>query len=105
MTTGWVDVCGAEDIESEDVRRFDHHDRTYALYRTADNRYFATDGLCTHARVHLADGFVSGTTIECPKHNGRFDICTGRAKGAPASVDLTCHPVEIRDGRVWIGLA
>ena len=41
---------------------------------TADDRYFATDGLCTHGRAHLSGGFVDGTTIECPKHNGRFDF-------------------------------
>ena len=39
-----------------------------ALYRTEDDRYFATDGLCTHEQVELADGFVSGTIIECPMH-------------------------------------
>lgn len=104
MTTEWVDVCAAEDIDTEDVFRFDREDRTYALYRTNDNRYFATDGLCTHARVHLADGFVSGTTIECPKHNGRFDVTNGKAKGAPATVDLGCYPVEVRDGRLRISL-
>ena len=60
----------------------------YALYRTEDDRYFATDGLCTHEQVELADGFVSGTIIECPMHNGRFDFTTGEAKGAPACVNL-----------------
>jgi 3-phenylpropionate/trans-cinnamate dioxygenase ferredoxin subunit len=98
----WLDACGVDDIEPDDVLRVDHGEHTYALYRTADGRFFATDGLCTHARVHLADGFVSGTTIECPKHNGRFDIITGKAKGVPVSVDLHCHAVEVRGGRVWL---
>ena len=96
----WVDVCAVDDIEPEDVIRFDYGDRTYAVYRTANNRCFATDGLCTHARVHLAGGFVSGTTIECPKHNGRFDVTTGRVRSAPATVDLGCHPVRVIAGRI-----
>lgn len=100
----WIDACGVDDIEPNDVLRFDHGEHTYALCRSADGRFFATDGLCTHAWVHLADGYVSGTTIECPKHNGRFDITTGKAKGAPVSVDLRCHAVEVRDGRVWLAV-
>ena len=84
MTEQWIEAGGPEDIEPEDVMRFDHAGRSFALYRTEDDRYFATDGLCTHEKVHLADGLVMGTIIECPKHNGRFDFITGKAKGAPA---------------------
>ena len=81
---GWVDACAADDILPEDVIRFDHDGRTFAVYRTEDDRYFATDGLCTHEQVHLSGGLVMGTIIECPKHNGRFDFTTGKAKGADA---------------------
>ena len=102
MSEQWVDVCGVEEIDAEDVVRFDHDGRTFAIYRTVDDCFYATDGLCTHARVHLADGLVSGTTIECPKHNGRFDVITGRAKGAPATVDLGCHEVRVAAQRVQL---
>ena len=53
--TDWVQVCAADDIEEEDVIRFDHGDRTFAVYRSPDDEYFATDGLCTHEKIHLAD--------------------------------------------------
>lgn len=102
MTELWVDVCPTDGIEQGDVIRFDHWDATFAVYRTDDDRYFATDGLCTHARVHLANGFVDGTTIECAKHNGRFDIISGAAKGAPVTVNLACHRVRILDGVVQL---
>ena len=98
----WVDACAAHDILAEDVTRFDHAGKTYAIYRTNDDRYFATDGLCTHEQVHLADGFVMGTIIECPKHNGRFDFTTGEAKGAPACVDLATYRVKVEGGRVLV---
>lgn len=98
----WVAVCTVDELEPDDVIRFDHGARAFAVYRTADSRYFATDGLCTHAKVPLAKGFLSGTVIECAKHNGRFDISTGKALGAPAIVDLICHRVRIADGVVQI---
>jgi len=100
----WVEVCNAEEIEQEDVIRFDYEDRTFAVYRTEDDKYYATDGYCTHEKFHLADGLVMGTTIECPKHNGRFDFTNGRAKKAPVCVDLCTYPVRVEGGKVFIGI-
>ncbi len=66
----WIGACGADNIDEEEVVRFDHGPRTFAIYRSPVNRYFATDGMCTHGKVHLADGLVVEHTIACPKHNG-----------------------------------
>jgi len=104
MSNGtWIEVCDADEIDEEDVIPFDHGDRTYAVYNTPKG-YFATDGLCTHAEQHLADGLVMDTIIECPLHQGRFDIVTGKAKSAPVCVDLKTYPVKIEDGMVHIQL-
>jgi 3-phenylpropionate/trans-cinnamate dioxygenase ferredoxin subunit len=98
----WVEACSADDIEPEDVIRFDHGGRTFAIYRSPEDEYFATDGICTHEHAHLADGLVMENIIECPKHNGRFDYKTGEAKGAPVCVDLTTYQVRIEGGKVLI---
>lgn len=103
MTVGtWIEACAADDIEMEDVIRFDFEDRSFAVYRTEKGDYFATDGYCTHERFHLSNGLVMGNVIECPKHNGRFDIPTGQAKRAPVCVDLKTYPVKIEAGKVFI---
>lgn len=104
MSNDWIHACKAADVGAEDVLRFDHDGRTFAIYRTADDKYFATEGLCTHGRVHLAQGFVTDTFIECPKHNGRFDFTTGEAKGAPACINLKTYPVKVEAGQVFIQL-
>ena len=98
----WVEACGADEVETEDVIRWDHGGRTFAIYRSPEDEYFATDGLCTHERVHLADGLVMDEIIECPKHNGRFDYKTGKARGAPACVDLRTYAVKVEGGRVLV---
>ena len=100
----WIAACGAGDIAEEDVMRFDHGGRTFALYRSPDDKYYATDGLCTHEKVHLADGLVMDNIIECPKHNGRFDYRSGAAKGAPVCVDLKTYPVKVEGGKVMIDI-
>jgi 3-phenylpropionate/trans-cinnamate dioxygenase ferredoxin subunit len=98
----WVRACAADEIDEEDVARFDHGDRTFAIYRSPEDAFYATDGLCTHQAIHLADGLVMDHTIECPKHNGRFDYRDGRALGAPACVNLRTYPVRVEDGMVLV---
>ncbi|MBI5397260.1 MAG: Rieske 2Fe-2S domain-containing protein [Verrucomicrobia bacterium] len=104
MSAGWIPACKTGDVGAEDVVRFDHGGRTFAIYRTADDKYYATDGLCTHEKVHLAHGFVMDTIIECAKHNGRFDFTTGEAKGAPACIHLKTYPVKVEAGQVFLQL-
>jgi 3-phenylpropionate/trans-cinnamate dioxygenase ferredoxin subunit len=100
----WVTACEVDDIEEEDVIRFDHDGQTFAIYRSPEDTFHATDGLCTHERAHLADGLVMGDLIECPKHNGRFDYKTGQVKRRPACVDIRTHPVRVQDGKVLLRL-
>jgi 3-phenylpropionate/trans-cinnamate dioxygenase ferredoxin subunit len=100
----WIEACAAGDIEAEDVIRFDHGGRVFAIYRSADDEYFATEGICTHEDACLADGLVMDEIIECPKHNGRFNYKTGEALGAPACIDLATYPVKVEGGKVFIEL-
>ena len=100
----WIAACNVGDIDPEDVMRFDHGAQTFAIYRAPDDAYFATDGLCTHEKIHLADGLVMDHIIECPKHNGRFDYRTGAAKGAPVCVNLKIYEVKIEGGKVLINV-
>jgi 3-phenylpropionate/trans-cinnamate dioxygenase ferredoxin subunit len=99
---GWIETCGIDDIDEEDVIRFDYDKQSFAIYRTDQNKYYATDGYCTHGKFHLAEGLVIGTTIECPKHNGRFDITTGEAKRVPACINLKTYPVKIEADKIFI---
>ena len=99
--TGWVKVGPLGDLDEEDVKRFDLGERTFAIYR-AGGKVYATDGLCTHEQVHLADGLVMDNVIECPMHNGRFDIRDGRALGAPACVNLKTYPAKVEGDVIFI---
>jgi 3-phenylpropionate/trans-cinnamate dioxygenase ferredoxin subunit len=98
----WIDACGVDDIEPEDVLRFDYDGKTYAIYRSPDEGYFATEGRCTHEKIHLSRGLVMDDVVECPKHNGRFNYKTGKALGAPACIDLKTFATRIEGGRVLI---
>jgi Na(+)-translocating NADH:ubiquinone oxidoreductase F subunit len=101
---GWVEVCDSAALAWEDVIRFDYDQRTYAIYRTADGRAYATDGICTHGNAHLADGFVKGALIECGKHNGRFDLRDGSPQRLPVCVGLKTYVVRERAGKLELDL-
>ncbi len=100
----WIDACSPDDIDAEDLIRFDHAGQTYAIYHAPDGTFHATDGLCTHEQVHLCNGLVDGDTIECPKHNGRFNYRTGVALRAPVCIDLRRYAVRLVAGRVEIDI-
>ena len=46
--------------------------------------------------------WVMDHVIECPKHNGRFDIRDGRPLGAPVCVALKTYPAKVEAGKVFI---
>ena len=98
----WVRACAPDDIEPEDLIRFDHEGRTFAIYRSPDGEFYCTDGLCTHEQVHLEDGLVMDHVIECPKHNGQFDYRTGDATRAPACERLATYAVRVDGDDVLI---
>jgi len=102
--SNWIRACAPDDIDNEDLIRFDHGDRTFAIYRSPDDEFFCTDGLCTHEQVHLEDGLVMDHVIECPKHNGQFDYRTGEAMRSPVCVNLGTYPVKVEGDSVYIDI-
>jgi 3-phenylpropionate/trans-cinnamate dioxygenase ferredoxin subunit len=98
----WTHACATDAIETEGVIRYDHGTRTFALFRSPDDEYFCTDGLCTHESVHLAEGLVIDHVIECPKHSGEFDYRTGEAVRAPACRNLRTYATRVEGGRVFV---
>ncbi len=101
---GWVKACSSSNLGKEDVIRFDHTKKTFALYRDDKGKFYTTDGICTHGNTHLSEGLVKGKIIECPKHNGRFNLSDGSPARAPICRGLATYPVEERDGHIWINV-
>jgi Na(+)-translocating NADH:ubiquinone oxidoreductase F subunit len=102
---GWLEICAGADLGTEDVIRFDHGKKTFALMRDDEGQLHATDGICTHGNTHLADGLVIGKMVECPKHNGRFNLKDGSPARAPICRGLATYPIEERNGRIWLNVA
>jgi Na+-transporting NADH:ubiquinone oxidoreductase subunit F len=103
-SSGWIDACGVADLSNSEIIRFDHGQNTFALYRDQKNRLYATDGVCTHGNAHLSDGLIVGNMIECPKHNGRFNLIDGSPARSPVCRGLATYPIAQCDGRIRINI-
>jgi naphthalene 1,2-dioxygenase system ferredoxin subunit len=101
--SNWIDAMAAEDLPTDDVIGVAADGRDLALYTVGDE-VFATDHLCTHGHARLCDGFLEGHEIECPLHQGKFDVRTGAPTCAPATDAIRSYPVKIEGGRVWLAL-
>jgi nitrite reductase/ring-hydroxylating ferredoxin subunit len=88
----------------------------------AGGRPFAVSNVCRHQLAKLGRGRVTEDgCLECPWHRARFDVRTGRMTSGPkgrifgfkpyagsvkafanTAAQLRRHPVEVRDGAVWL---
>ncbi|MES2062458.1 MAG: NADH:ubiquinone reductase (Na(+)-transporting) subunit F [Bacteroidota bacterium] len=101
---GWLKIGTSNLLDKEDVIRFNHSDKTFAVYKDNEGNLYATDGICTHGNTHLSEGLVKGKIIECPKHNGRFNLHDGSPARAPVCRGLATYPVQDRFGELWLNL-
>ena len=101
MSTNWIDALAAEDLPTDDVLGVAVAGRDIAVY-AVDGEVFATDNLCTHGHARLCDGFLEGHEIECPLHQGKFDVRDGRPTCDPVTEALRTYPVKIEGGRVFL---
>jgi len=52
----------------------------------------------------LADGVIQDGCIACPKHNAKYDGCTGQVKTRPGKRDPATYPVKLEEGMFHLGL-
>ena len=103
MTTNWINAAAKDDVPDGDVIGLAVEGRDIALYEV-EGEIFATDNLSTHGHARLCDGFLDGHEIECPLHQGKFDVRSGAPTCAPVTDAIRSYPVKIEGGRVWLAL-
>jgi nitrite reductase/ring-hydroxylating ferredoxin subunit len=98
----WREVARADDVPEGGTLLVDLGSEPVCLYNIA-GRIYATHDTCTHGQASLSDGFIADDQlIECPLHQGTFDIRTGRAVGPPCTVDIKAYAVKVEDGKVYL---
>jgi len=99
----WTRVGRVADLRKNEATAFKINDVDFAIYRLEDGCYAMND-ICTHAFAHLSSGFIEGDIVECPLHQARFAIKTGKSLDDIAPEDLTTYEVKVENGEVFVRL-
>ena len=93
-------VGEAADIGVGEGRVVEADGKTLALFNV-DGAFYALDNACAHRGGPLGEGDLEGTVVVCPWHAWRWDVKTGANVNNPA-VRMTCFPVSVDGGRVFV---
>jgi len=95
----WQPVAEETALENDDMVAVKFGEHRVVVYRTPKG-LFATDRRCTHQGADLMRGYLEGEVIECPVHQGRFNVRTGAALSAPACDPLRTYEVRLNGGKI-----
>ena len=97
----WTRILPLADLEPGWVTPAQHGPRRFAVFDGRDG-IRVTTALCSHAGADLCQGYFTGTAIECPLHQGLFDVTTGAAVGTPATRGIKTFESRTREGFVEV---
>ena len=98
----FVRVVTAAEIPSDRGRPVFAEGKLIVLFKV-DGAIHALDDSCPHAGSSLAAGKLDGAFVQCRVHGLRFDVRTGRMRGADGLCAKT-YPVRVVDGEVAVGI-
>ena len=102
MADGWLEVAKLDEVPEGGTYPIRVNGEPVCLYNL-EGRVYATHDTCTHGQASLADGFIiDGDKIECPLHQGMFDIATGKAVSVPCKIDLAVYEVKVENGAIHL---
>lgn len=94
-------LCDVRDVAPGTAVRAEAGGRTFAVFNV-DGKLYVTQDECTHGPGLLSEGFVLDDEVECPFHQGRFHIPSGKPTFAPCTERLRVWAAHVVDGRVCI---
>jgi 3-phenylpropionate/trans-cinnamate dioxygenase ferredoxin subunit len=103
MDGQWTRIAGVGDVADGEVAPIEFMGLSLALYHI-DGAFFCTDNVCSHAFALLSDGWLEGHLIECPLHNGQFDVRTGKGMGPPITADSRAYPIRVEGDDILVSI-
>lgn len=75
------------------------------LITKLDGEYYAFSAFCPHAAGDLSAGLLYKGRVDCPEHEYRFDIRSGRTLWPPdESYRLKTYPLKVEDDMIYVQL-
>lgn len=99
----WHAVADADAVGEDEALGVKVGEVQIAIVRSGGTLHAVHD-VCTHQYALLSDGYVEDGCIECPLHQGRFDLATGQPQCAPVTEPIKVYPLRVEDGKVFVEL-
>lgn len=99
----WMSVCKISDLNEDEPKAIEIDNKKIGLFQI-DSNFFAIENVCPHAFALLTEGFIEGSTVECPLHEAIFDIPTGQLESGPGCRNLCTYPVRVENDDLQIQL-
>lgn len=99
--TNLLELCAVADVRADTPLKVEAMNTELAVFQVDDN-YYVTQNHCTHGPGSLSEGYLEGSEIECPFHQGRFDVITGEPTSPPCTIRLRTWTVVLREGKILV---
>lgn len=104
MRGDWQAAAKVTDISSEtNTLRVTVDGKIICIY-AIEAGICATQDRCPHGNASLSEGWVEDGTIECPLHQGVFDIRSGKPLKPPVDTDIEVYSVKVENGVIFVAL-
>lgn len=94
-------LCDFDQLDDDEPLRAEIDGFAYAVFKVGE-LVFVTADLCSHGPGFLSEGYVVDCQVECPFHQGRFDLRTGVPTAPPCEVPIQTWTPVVEDGKVFI---
>ncbi len=104
MSNGFQQVASVAELREGQAQSFILDDGEEVLLVRIRDEVFAIQPTCTHQETWLDLGRVlpQSFEIECPLHDGRFDLRTGEPTNPPVIVPIKTYAVHVKEGAVFV---
>jgi nitrite reductase/ring-hydroxylating ferredoxin subunit len=99
-----LELCSVDEVAEGAGIKVEAGDLTLAVFNV-EGQFYVMDDLCSHGPGSLSEGFVEGDVIECPFHQGQFNIRTGEIVMPPCMIPQKTYAVTVEGGKVTIDVA
>ena len=107
MSEGFEPVAKLADVREGDMLPVTMPDGSEVVLVKIGGEVFAIAAICSHQEAWLDGGWVhpENHEVECPLHEGRFDVRTGEPTRLPPTEPIKTYPVRIDNGEICVGPA
>src|SRR5438046_6698743 len=104
MNAGFQRVAAVNEVPDGGMTAVMLDDGKEILLARAGDKIFAMDIMCSHQEAWLDSGFFHAQSmeVECPLHEGRFDVRTGKVTCPPPTEPIATYEVAVEGDSVFV---